>query len=96
MARHLKNPNLPIEVAINAEAFVPILKALPLDSPRRHAYVEAYARSFQNTFEVLTGMVALGFLASLFIKGESLDNTLRSEHAIRRRRRRTSMRLDEA
>ena len=78
---HLPNPE---SVARDAEGFIAVLKALPVGSGERRGYEEAYAESFRNVFEVLTGVAALGGLASVFIGHASMDRELDSEHVLQR------------
>lgn len=85
MAHHLSTLSLPPAVASNAEEFVSILKLMPLDSPERKLYTLAYAQSFRNLFEVLTGFAVLGLLTSLLIKEYSLNRNLESVHVLRNR-----------
>jgi hypothetical protein len=59
MAHHSSMLSLPAAVASNAEEFVSILRLMPLDSPERRAYTLAYAQSFRNLFEVLTGFAVI-------------------------------------
>jgi hypothetical protein len=84
MVSQLKLNGLPEEVATNAVAFVISLKAMAVESPTRHAFVQIYTESFRRVFQTLTGIMALGLVLSLFIKERPLDRRLNSAHTIRR------------
>jgi MFS family permease len=85
MAHHLSTLSLPTTVANNAEEFVSILKHMPLDSQERKLYTLAYAQSFRNLFEVLTGFSVLGMLTSLLVKECSMNRNLESVHILQNR-----------
>jgi MFS family permease len=85
MAHHLSTLSLPTAIAKNAEEFVSILKQMPLESPERKMYTLAYAQSFRNLFEVLTGFAVLGLLTSFLIKEYSLNRNLESVHVLQNR-----------
>ncbi|PMD31069.1 MFS general substrate transporter [Hyaloscypha variabilis F] len=85
MAHHLSTLSLPSAIAKNAEEFVSILKQMPLESPERKMYTLAYAQSFRNLFEVLTGFAVLGLLTSFLIKEYSLNRNLESVHVLQNR-----------
>lgn len=53
--------------SVNAEAVIPKIKNMPMDSPTRQAINSAYAKSFQNVCQVLTGIAVLGGVVSLFM-----------------------------
>jgi hypothetical protein len=85
MAHHLSTLSLPTTIASNAEEFVSVLKSMLLDSPERKLYTLAYAQSFRNLFEVLTGFSVLGMLTSLLIKECSMNRNLESVHVLQTR-----------
>jgi MFS family permease len=85
LSHHLSDLSLPISVASNAEAFVSVLKQMPLDSEERQLYVLAYSQSFRNLFEVLTGFSVLGFFVCLLIREYSMDRGLESAHVLQTR-----------
>lgn len=85
MAHHLRTYSLPTTIANNAEEFVSVLKHMPLESPERKLYTSAYAQSFRNLFEVLTGFAVLGMLTSLLIKECSMNRNLESVHVLQTR-----------
>jgi MFS family permease len=85
MAHHLSTLSFLLHIAKNAEEFVSILKQMPLESPERKMYTLAYAQSFRNLFEVLTGFAVLGLLTSFLIKEYSLNRNLESVHVLQNR-----------
>lgn len=93
MVRNLRKLQLPTQVGLDAESFVPILKGMPADSPLRESYVLAYSRSFREVWQTLTGILVAGLIVSLLMKGQSLDKILRSDHVVRRRLQRGSIRI---
>lgn len=80
LKKHLGDLHLPTRIAVDAEAFMIILRTLPKTSAEYQGYTLAYARSFQVVFEVLTAVAGLAALLSLLIKGYSMDKKLDSEH----------------
>lgn len=52
MTKHLNNLGLPEEIAGNSEAFVVVIKGMPIGSSLRNAYISAYAASFRSFWSV--------------------------------------------
>lgn len=90
LKKHLADLGLLTTVATDAEGFVARLRALPQGSPGYQNYIFAYAKSFENVFEVLTAVAALAGLLSLLIKKFSMDKKLDSEHVLRQGKKETS------
>lgn len=89
--KHLADLGLLItDVAADTESFVATLKTLPKSSPEYQNYILAYAKSFENVFEVLTAIAGLAGLLSLLIKKFSMDRELDSEHVLRQGEKETS------
>ena len=88
LPRYLEDARIPVESALeiakNADAYVTILRQMPISSPSRQAIVGAYAQAFRVIFGVLTGISSLGGLASLTIQHHTMDRELDSEHVFRR------------
>lgn len=90
LKKHLADLGLLTIVASDAEGFVARLQALPKSSPEYQNYISAYAKSFENVFEVLTAVAGLAGLLSLLIKKFSMDKKLDSEHILRQGKKETS------
>lgn len=89
LPRYLENASVPMASAVdivqNADGYVTVLQQMPKGSPSRQAIVEGYAEALRVVFGVLTGISALGGLASLAIRHHTLDRELDSEHVFRRK-----------
>ena len=85
---YLENAGVPIvsavEVVQNADGYVTVLQAMPKASSYRLAIVEAYAQASRVVFGVLTGISAVGGLASLAMRHHDMDRELDSMHVFRR------------
>lgn len=90
LKKHLVDQGLLTSVATDAEGFVVNLKALAKTSPQYQNYTLAYAKSFENVFEVLTALAGLAGLLSLLIKEFSMDKELDSEHVLRQGKKGTA------
>lgn len=90
LKKHLSSLALLVTVATDAEGFVARLQALPKISPEYQKYVFAYAKSFENVFEVLTAVAGMAGLLSLLIKQFSMDKKLDSEHVLRQGKKESS------
>ena len=84
--KHLGEPQLPTQVAGDAQGFTVGLKALPRNSPEYQAYILAYADAFEVVFEVLTAVAGLGAVLSLLIREYTMDREIDSEHVLRRKK----------
>ena len=82
LSSRLVDAGLPTSIAVNAESYVAVLKAMAVDSPLRHQLVQVYAQAFKVVWEVMTGFAALGFLLSLGIAHYSLDRKYDSKHKV--------------
>ncbi len=90
LKKHLSDLALLTTVATDAEGFVAKLQSLPKSSSEYQKYVLAYAKSFDNVFEVLTAVAGLAGLLSLLTKHFSMDKKLDSEHVLRQGKKETS------
>ena len=90
LKKHLAELRLLTSVATDAEGFVVNLKALPKTSPQYQNFILAYAKSFDNLFEVLTALAGLAGLLSLLIEEFSMDKELNSKHVLRQGKKETS------
>jgi F0F1-type ATP synthase assembly protein I len=81
-AKHLATLDLPVEIAKDAEAFVTKLQHFPSGSERT-AYINAFELTFQNVFEVLVGIAALGMIISLFIGHTSMSKPRDSDDTVK-------------
>ena len=84
LATNLANAGLPVSIAANAELYLAVLKQMPSDSPLRIAVVQAYSQAFRGVFIVITGIAALGGIASLFLKEHTLNVELSTDHRLSR------------
>lgn len=78
---HLTTRGLDEHVAKEAEAFIIAMNSMP-NGPELTAYRVAYAETFRNLFEVLLGIAVLAGVISAYIKHESMDRALESEHGL--------------
>lgn len=83
LARRLAHLGLPTAIARNAEAYVPVLRAMA-ESPEKQAILEAYIWAFRMLFATLAGISGVGLVLGLFIKRYSLDKKLDSVHVLRK------------
>lgn len=90
LKKQLGELHLPIEVANDAESFLPSLNAFPKTSVQYQTYILAYANSFKLVFEVLTAIAGLAAILSLFIKEYTMDKELDSEHVLRQEKEPTN------
>lgn len=84
MAQKLGDLSLPVEIAINAEAYIAILKTMAATDPARIGILQAYVHGFKGVFEVMTGISGIGLLASLFIKHHDMNKVLQSSYRLSR------------
>ncbi|KFY24241.1 hypothetical protein V493_05366 [Pseudogymnoascus sp. VKM F-4281 (FW-2241)] len=82
LARYLDMAGLPKSIASDAEGFVAVLKDLP-GSQYKNDLLWAYATAFKSLFAILTGLSALGGMASLTISSHAMNKALDSEHMLR-------------
>lgn len=80
----LKATGLSPDIAKDAERFVITLNNMSVSPEYRHSMMEAYAQALRLIFKVLTGISAIGGLASILIRSHSMDKTLHSEHVFNR------------
>jgi hypothetical protein len=78
---HLVSLNLPTYMAKDAEGFIAQIQ----NSPQRHAFRVALARSIQNVAGFMTGVAALAGILSVLIGPASTNKRLASDHFFRRR-----------
>ncbi|KAJ5190250.1 uncharacterized protein N7498_009235 [Penicillium cinerascens] len=83
MATKLSELGLPSTIAYNAEGFVATLKTLPVGSAVREGALTAYVYGLDGVFEVITGIGALGLLATPFVAGRTMNTPLESDHVLR-------------
>lgn len=84
MSQKLGELSLPTEIAKDSEGYVAILRTLAASDPMRTGVLQAYVHGFNGVFEVLTGIGAIGLVASLFIKHYSMDKILESSYSLER------------
>ncbi|KAF2095775.1 MFS general substrate transporter [Rhizodiscina lignyota] len=72
-------------IARNAEAYVKVLTGLKRNDPTRVVVVAAYAHGFRGVWIVMTGISALGLLASVCVRRHSMDKELETEYQLSRR-----------
>lgn len=82
MAARLGELGLPIAIAQNAESYVTILKTLPVGSDLREGVIDAYVHGMDGVFEVVTGIGALGLLATPFVAARTMNKPLVSDHVL--------------
>lgn len=82
MAMRLGDLGLPTAIAQNAEGYVSTLKTLPVGSALREGVISAYVYGLDSVFEVMTGIGALGLLATPFVAGRSMDRSLETDHVV--------------
>ncbi|KAK5136939.1 hypothetical protein LTR08_001446 [Meristemomyces frigidus] len=93
LRRELEELGLPVAIAVDAEAFASMIRAMA-DGVERDTIVEAYAWAFRYLFATMAGISGLGFGVSFLIGEHTLDvehdsthklmsrELLREEHAI--------------
>lgn len=81
--RALQDRNVPgaAGIAVDAQAFVATLTAMP-DSAPKMAIISAYMEGFRGVFYLLLAISAFCFILSFFIKHYSMDKKLDSEHKL--------------
>jgi hypothetical protein len=73
---------LPVEIAKNAEAYIRVIKTLPMDSIYKDNVLESYVYGLRGVYGVYCGMAGLAGIASLFIGHFDLNKELSSEHKL--------------
>ncbi|KAI1758823.1 major facilitator superfamily domain-containing protein [Hypoxylon sp. FL1150] len=69
------------EIAVDAQAFVSTLTAMPDGLPKA-AIISAYMEGFRGVFYLLLSISAFCFVLSFFIKHHSMDKKLDSDHRL--------------
>ncbi|KAJ5725818.1 efflux pump antibiotic resistance protein [Penicillium malachiteum] len=82
MATRLSDLGLPTDIAHNAEGYVSTLRTLPVGSALRKGVTDAYVYGLDGIFEVMTGIGALGLLATPFVASRTMDKSLETDHTI--------------
>ncbi|KAH9211853.1 major facilitator superfamily domain-containing protein [Leptodontidium sp. 2 PMI_412] len=82
MANRLATLGLPTVIARESEAYLLTLGKLAATDPLRIGVLEAYSQGFKAVFLLMTCLAASGLLASLCIKGFSMDKILDSEYTL--------------
>ena len=85
MTQKLEELSLPTAIAKDAEGYVAILKTLAPSDPIRIGVMQGYEHGFRGIFAVLTGVCAIGLLASVFIKHHAMDKDLESKYKLERK-----------
>jgi hypothetical protein len=85
LSLRLAAAGLPAYIAIDAESYVAVLKAMPKSSIMREQAVRAYAEAFKVVWEVMKATAALGLVLSLGIAHYSLDQKYESRHQLSRK-----------
>ncbi|KAJ5953141.1 hypothetical protein N7454_000037 [Penicillium verhagenii] len=85
MRTKLDDLSLPSAIAQNAEAYISTLKTLPAGSLREGA-MEAYVYGLDSIFEVMTGIGALGLLATPLVAGRTMNKALESDHILQEKK----------
>ena len=87
LPQYLEEANIPLDKALeiskNADAFVTVLRQMPMSTSSRQEIVSAYARALRVIFGVLTGISSLGGVVSLAVRHHVMDKELDSEHVLR-------------
>lgn len=85
LPRSLAAAGLSPNLAPDAESFIVVLKTVAVSPAYRDSVQRAYAHALGFVFRVLTGISAMGGLASLAVGSHSMDKALSSEHVFRRK-----------
>lgn len=82
LGNRLSSHGLPAYIALDAEGFAPVLKAMAA-GPEKQAILAAYAWAFRMLFATMTGISGIGLVLGFCIKRYSLDRRLKSEHVLK-------------
>lgn len=82
MRHSLVGKGLPAGIAKDAEGYISVLKALPVDSELRLDVLKSYAQGLKGVWIFMTAICVLGFVLSLCIGRFSLDKELETEHVL--------------
>lgn len=69
--------------AQDAVALVTLINNMPENDPTRASLISAYAKALSVVWMAMIGFASIGFVASWFIEGLSLDRKLESEQQLR-------------
>lgn len=79
----LRDLNLPMDIATNAEAFVNALRqSQPGATLRRANVLDAYVYGFRGVFSFFCGLAGLALVVSTLIKHVKIDKELVTEHGL--------------
>jgi hypothetical protein len=81
MKMRLQQLGLPVDVALDAESYISILKSLP-DSTSKDNLLEAYVYGFRGVFGAFCGMSGFTGLSTLLIRHFNMNKELESEHKL--------------
>jgi MFS family permease len=84
MSQELERQGLSSEIAVDAEGYVAVLRTMAVTDPVREGAMRAYVHGFNGVFQVLTGISAIGLIASLFIRHHGMDKALESSYKLSR------------
>ncbi|KIX92881.1 uncharacterized protein Z520_11357 [Fonsecaea multimorphosa CBS 102226] len=82
MKSKLASLGLPTDIALQAEAYLEILKQMPADSPQRAAAISAYIAGFHGVFGFLTALAGVALVVGLFVKHFEINKELITEHTL--------------
>ncbi|KAJ5644821.1 efflux pump antibiotic resistance protein [Penicillium longicatenatum] len=82
MATKLSELGLPTAIAHNAEGYISTLKTLSPGSALREGVLDAYVYGLDSIFEVMTGIGALGLLATPLVAGRTMNKALETDHIL--------------
>lgn len=81
MATKLSELGLPTSIAQDAEGYISTVKTLPAGS-LREGVLDAYVYGLDSIFEVMTGIGALGLLATPLVAGRTMNKALETDHIL--------------
>ena len=81
MKSKLKDLGLPTDIAVNAEAYLQVLKTMG-DTPERRSIISAYVAGFHGVFGFLTALAGLALILGIFVKHFEINKELISDHRL--------------